>query len=119
MRSQIELYKIQHEDRYPGDDNDDGVEDIADAFEADLTTITNASGTTLAADGALVFGPYLQRFPTNPFAPAAANTVETGAADPLPAAGTDTSGWYFSYALGQIMANDTDSTTTGILHCTL
>ncbi|RLI95907.1 MAG: redox-sensing transcriptional repressor Rex [Candidatus Aenigmatarchaeota archaeon] len=50
IRSQIELYKIQHSDNWPD------TTDLA-SFTADMCT--------QGADG---FGPYLQQIPVNPFA---------------------------------------------------
>jgi general secretion pathway protein G len=66
MRSQIELYKIQHNDLYPGQDAAGG--DIAaDNFVADLTGYTTVDGAAAAAPGDGVYGPYLQKMPMNQF----------------------------------------------------
>jgi general secretion pathway protein G len=87
MRSQIELYKVQHSDAAPA---------IAD-FQAAGGMITQG------ADG---FGPYLQKVPTNPFAPAAVgNVVGTAAQDPA------TCGWQYDPATGAINASDADHST--------
>ena len=58
VRSQIELYKAQHNDRDPWTDS---VTQSTD-FWTQLTTQTNADGSS---GGNL--GPYLQQAPTNPF----------------------------------------------------
>ncbi len=121
MRSQIELYKIQHLDLYPGDDDDDGSEDTTGDFVLDMTTVTNSVGNDVAADGSVVLGPYVQQFPSNPFVSDAddrkeCDTVNDGNGMP---AGDGTTGWLFNYASGRIMANDTKSTTTGTLHSDL
>ncbi|HEV57813.1 MAG TPA: type II secretion system protein, partial [Phycisphaerales bacterium] len=55
VRSQIELYRIQHEDRLPGQTQKDGPVDPA-RFVQDLTQ--------QKADG---LGPYLKRIPRNTF----------------------------------------------------
>ena len=61
IRSQIELYKIQHNDIPPSD------ADQA-TFLAQMTTYSDASGATSATkDAAHPFGPYLQKIPANPF----------------------------------------------------
>jgi general secretion pathway protein G len=58
LRSQIELYKLQHNDKLPGFA---GV--TADEQWEQLTHQTDVDGTT---GGTLDFGPYLQQNPTNP-----------------------------------------------------
>jgi general secretion pathway protein G len=59
MRSQIELYKIQHGGHLPGE----GGATIEEA----LTGLTDVSGAVAAAPGTGVYGPYLQKLPKNPF----------------------------------------------------
>lgn len=102
LRSQVELYKIQHLDCLPGWDG--AAIDDAD-FVADLTGQTDqdgAAGTT--------FGPYLQTFPTNPFVTSAAvaNTVVSGAGA---APGDDASGWWLNTTTGKVSPNDANHAT--------
>jgi general secretion pathway protein G len=59
MRSQIELYKVQHNGALPGEGGA--------TVEQALTGLTDASGDVAAAPGAGVYGPYLQKLPLNPF----------------------------------------------------
>jgi len=98
VRSQIELYKVQHKDDYPGTVN--GTWTIGN-FVTGLTTKTDIDG---AAGGTL--GPYLQKFPTNGFA--ADNTVRdaTAAADPNSESGTN--GWWFNSTTGNFGVNTTE-----------
>lgn len=86
MRSQIELYKVQHNDNPPK---------LA-SFEAQMTGKTDVEGKT-ATDSSTTttFGPYLQRIPNNPFT--GKNSV--GAFD------TD-SDWEYDEDSGQIRAGD-------------
>lgn len=108
VRSQIELYKIQHNDNLPGTVT--GV-----AFADSMTKYTLNDGTLAAAqtpaDG--VFGPYMQVIPTNPFVPVAANadvvTSGTGSA-----AGDNSSGWYFNTDTGVFQANDAETGHTSL-----
>lgn len=58
IRSQIELYKIQHLDNPPTD---------ATTFVLQMTDLSNNAGVLAGAPGVGVFGPYLQKVPTNPF----------------------------------------------------
>ena len=56
IRSQIELYKIQHNDDPPGEAT----------FSTQMTTVTNIVGNAPGV-GEATFGPYLQKIPVNPF----------------------------------------------------
>ncbi|OHB77983.1 MAG: hypothetical protein A2Z25_14070 [Planctomycetes bacterium RBG_16_55_9] len=90
VRSQIELYKIQHNDDLPGDGSA--------SFEQAMTGQTTQAGA-VGTD----FGPYLQKIPTNPFVSGAdANDVTVGTA----VAPTGADGWYFNSSTGAFNAND-------------
>jgi general secretion pathway protein G len=107
VRSQLELYKVQHLEQYPGREGGAGEYD-ATMFVTQLTSRTNAAGEVMGeGDSAADFpyGPYLQKFPANAFvAGAAASQVTIGTADPAPAdAGT---GWYFNSSTGKFSASD-------------
>ena len=83
VRSQLELYKVQHLEAYPGPD--------AAGFVTQLTSKTDSDGTLNPAGK---YGPYLQKFPKNPF------TVDPNAADDVVFAPEacdylGTTGWYF------------------------
>ena len=104
VRSQLELYKVQHFERYPNIDGAGAADASAANFVLRLTGRTLQTGEINAAGP---FGPYLQKFPTNPWAVAGADQVLMGVADPAPGAG---SGWYFNTALGKFSANDADHT---------
>ena len=97
-RSQIELFKIQHTDMIPGFAT--GIT-VAQA----LTMYTNADGTiaTTQAPGTGIFGPYLQKIPTNPFASAGGDVIEDVIADPN--TGDDDPGWFFNTVTGAFGAN--------------
>ncbi len=97
LRSQIELYKIQHLDAYPGLQID-GVTVLGTELVTDLTGQTAQDGT-VGTD----YGPYLQSFPGNPFEDGDA-TVNVGA--PVVVPGDGTSGWYFCTTTGKISPND-------------
>ena len=100
VRSQVELYKVQHLEKLPSVD-ENGSADTAN-FKNRLTGRTDQDGT-INASGA--FGPYLQKFPSNPFATTNQDGVTFGTADPAP--GNDATGWYFHTSLGKFSANDT------------
>lgn len=95
-RSQIQLYKLQHKGALPGA----GTASFSDA----MTKYTDDKGALAAvqAPGAGVYGPYLQKIPTNQFNHS--NEVSTGVLSPAP--GDDSSGWYFNSVTGAFNAND-------------
>jgi general secretion pathway protein G len=79
VRSQIELYKVQHNDLLPGETT--GV-----TFEQALTSKTDIAG---ALDAAGAYGPYLQKIPTNQFNDKSDVRMDGAAA------GANTQGWRF------------------------
>ena len=99
VRSQIELYKIQHNDNYPGTVS--GV-----TFTQALTGYTLADGTLAASQTpgqTGVYGPYLQKIPSNQFCAVAANQTKVN----IGTAVTDgSSGWNFSTTTGVFTAGD-------------
>lgn len=98
LRSQIELYKVQHNERTP-DLNELGAANTAN-FVTRLTGRTDQDGKVNAASGA--YGPYLQKFPSNSFISTGANVVVFGT---TPAVTADT-GWYYDTGTNQIYACD-------------
>ncbi|HUT23235.1 MAG TPA: prepilin-type N-terminal cleavage/methylation domain-containing protein [Sumerlaeia bacterium] len=117
LRNAINLYYHQHGSTYPGavkvdgTGNATGSADNPVALVNQLTLYTDKNGKTSASlDRTLYpFGPYLMKgIPDNPLAAAGAtaNSVsvvtDTGA---VTADGTPTTGWKYSKATGQIIAN--------------
>ena len=97
VRSQIQLFKVQHLDVAPGNS-------MATELTLRSNQGTGAQGSwTTAALGAdantYPLGPYLQKFPTNAFA--ANNTVKISA---TPGSGTE--GWCYDPGTGSFWAND-------------
>ncbi len=108
VRSQIELYKIHHNDNLPGVANGTHVAGLG--FESAMTSKTNQDGV-VGITAEYRFGPYMQRIPDNPFCGTVGeeNSVLTGDAR---AAGTDASGWWFVTSgadAGLFQANDNKS----------
>ncbi len=112
LRSQIELYKIQHHDNYPGDTTGDGMTDSAADFIADLTGTTDSDGAAVVFGTAGALGPYLQSFPTNPFVAdnAVSRLITVAGGVPL---GDNATGWHFDTTIGKVSANDDDEMTGG------
>ena len=90
VRSQIELYKIQHNDNLPGA----GTATLIQALTGQ-TDVAGAVGTD--------YGPYIQQIPTNQFNNRKTIREEAGAST----AGADTHGWVFNTGTGAFQADDT------------
>jgi len=84
IRSQVELYKVQHGGRRPGVDAQGRFD--SQLFARQLTQRTDVQGNTLAGkeDGSERFGPYLQRMPANPYMSGPAAAVVSGGKGPAP-----------------------------------
>ncbi len=115
LRSQIELYKVQHNDNPPE----------AARFIAQMTQTSDIAGTpsgtkqrnpTSSTDG-IDYGPYLERVPINPFNELKDSTDGTqGSVTPVSAKqtpGTDTASWQYNEATGEIWADNSGATTQG------
>jgi hypothetical protein len=106
VRSQIELYKVQHLEHGPHEVIAGDGRWTADPrnFVRRLTKRTGACGRIMPEGDApsdYPYGPYLSEFPSNPFATADAAGVEIGTAqtpdgDP---------GWFFNTQTGEFSAN--------------
>ena len=91
LRSQIELYKVQHNDEPPA---------LA-TFEEQMTETSDIDGNTSGdkeADADAPFGPYLQAIPTNPFTDGN-SVVDWGASD-----ADSEDGWEYNEDTGEIRA---------------
>ena len=96
VRSQIELYKVQHNDNLPGVTN--GTHTASITFEAALTGQTDIFG-----EAGTDYGPYMQKIPTNQFIDSAAIDID----GTLGGGTAGDTGWYFNTTTGAFHA-DTD-----------
>ncbi|MBA4018203.1 MAG: redox-sensing transcriptional repressor Rex [Pirellula sp.] len=93
IRSQIELFKSQHDGKVP-------------ASLDDLTKKTNTAGT-VGTTSAFPYGPYLQELPANPFT--GSQTVSAASSNPPTAAtGSATAGWLYHAASGGVWIDNAD-----------
>ena len=110
LRSQIELYKIQHSDSLAA------ITDDA-SFIVAMTKFTDIKGVICAeqkpGDGR--YGPYVSKIPKNPFNDKSSVRVEIGAST----AGTDADGWVLNTDTGVIQADDALSCSDGTPHTDL
>jgi general secretion pathway protein G len=91
IRQAIELYKVQHNDAFPGA-----------TMVTQLTTQTDASGAA-----GTKYGPYIRNaFPSNPLDPVAATADDVAVvAVVMPGAPTAAGGWIYSSLTGEFRAN--------------
>jgi len=116
MRSQIELYKIHHNDNLPGVANGTHIDNggLSVGFTIAMTSKTNQDGV-VGATAEYRFGPYMQRIPDNPFCGTVGveNDVTLAAARiAVGAVGSDATGWWFVTSgvdAGLFQANDAKS----------
>jgi prepilin-type N-terminal cleavage/methylation domain-containing protein len=114
MRNGIELYYHQHNETYPGRNDNTGNPTVdpavaATAFLDQLTQYTDINGhVAVAKDATHIYGPYIKAstLPTNPY-----NNDNTVVCDPVTNDITDrtsggTQGWRFYTLTGVLMAND-------------
>ncbi|HIJ66729.1 MAG TPA: type II secretion system protein [Planctomycetes bacterium] len=94
IRSQIELYKIQHNDNEPTFAN----------FTAQMTQQTDIAG-----NAGTDFGPYLQQIPVNPF-------TNANALDNSGTAGDGVGDWEYDETDGSFYADDTGTDAAGVDH---
>ncbi|MGB1125170.1 MAG: type II secretion system protein [Phycisphaeraceae bacterium] len=93
LRSQVELYKNQHNNEYPTADGT-----LSGAWDwTKMTSKTDIDGAVGTTAGTHIYGPYMQQAPKNPFVATAATTEFGTAVD-----GTD--GWVVNTTTGVIRA---------------
>jgi len=102
VRSQIELYKIQHNDNLPGVIK--GTHTAGATFEQAMTGYTDIFGEVKLAAGPDIYGPYLQKMPANQFVDS--SVVIKGTAEPPAVVDDGTQGWYFNTDTGKFRATD-------------
>ena len=116
MRSQIELYKAQHNDKLPGSETAvsvTGIGSVGNAtFVQAMTGYTDVDGNVQPAPGPNIYGPYMQKIPTNGFNNL--DTVTFNAATPLGQVGTNNAGWNLDPDTGKFQADDNQLCSDGV-----
>jgi prepilin-type N-terminal cleavage/methylation domain-containing protein len=117
LRSAVELYRLQHGNKYPSAVASAGGADCTTvkgvgkinedvSFKEALTKLSNVKGETCDANpsgGAYVYGPYLREVPAEPVTLSTAIKIDTTATNVVPAAATG--GWQFNNVTGQLVMN--------------
>ena len=107
LRSQIELYKVQHRD-HPPMQATDGTVVFGGQFKqmvycTDMDGQVKSKKSRTVRDKVYTFGPYLERIPKNPFN-GSQGIVRAHDKDAVPVAGG--AGWVYVPETGAIYAND-------------
>lgn len=113
LRAAVDLYKVQHDDVYPGYPAGGGTPTEAE-FVNQLTLASKKDGSTAALGTAgYPLGPYLKTgVPANPFnGLSTVKIIADGVA--FPTAGDDTTGWVFKPETGELKANTAATTSSG------
>lgn len=115
MRTQIELYKMQHQDIPPGYINGSGAPTalLALQFTA-TTTVEGAVSTSPVPAGAYVNGPYVKKIPENPFNKLSTIAYVDAAADFAAAADDTSSGWLYKKETAEFKINRTGVDSEGV-----
>lgn len=129
LRSAIDLYRVQHNGKYPGQvaatgatctvgSAGTGAINTAQAVIDQLTKYSSASGTTCSgADPTTLLGPYLRKgVPADPITNSAAIAVATAGTPLAPAAATG--GWAYDNKTGQIVMNSNANDSKGAAYST-
>ena len=111
LRTQIGIYKAQHDDVAPGYPNGDPANVPTEAaFIDQMTNPTDINGDSAAAN--TPFGPYLRNIPENPInGLSSVEVLDIG--DPVPAIGNDSHGWVFIPSIYILRADTAELDTNG------
>lgn len=101
MRSQIELYKLQHNEQLPGGG--------AATFEESLTGKTDVDGAVWTTGTS--YGPYMQKLPTNQFVDSSIVTEDGTIGDGMSA--DPKTGWEFNTTTGELYPDYVDADGDG------
>jgi general secretion pathway protein G len=104
VRQAIELYKVQHNDKFPAQSG-------GQTMVVQLTSTTDVAGAA-----GTKYGPYIRNaFPANPIN--GLNTVTEAAT--MAGAATDASGWFYASGSGEFRANSTGTGPSGTAYFSL
>ena len=115
LRTQIELYKLQHNQYPPGYVNGAGAPIATVSLQLIGTTTVNgqASPSTVPSDPFL-YGPYIKKIPENPFNKLSTIAYVAEATDFSAAVDGTSSGWLYKKETAEIVMNMTGTDSEGV-----
>jgi general secretion pathway protein G len=107
VRSQIQLYKVNHNDNLPGVPNGTQHPATGATFSTAMTGYTDVFGAIKTSTDPNTYGPYLMKIPTNQFVDT--SNVSIGNTNGVPPAADPSGafGWFFDQDTGAFWAIDT------------
>jgi len=114
IRTQIELYKLQHNGYPPGYTNGAGIDIPTLVLQlTGTTTVTGVTSPSTVPSTPFLYGPYLKKIPKNSF-----NNLSTiaYAADFSAEVDGTSSGWLYIKETGEIAMNMTGTDTEGVAY---
>ena len=117
IRTQIELYKLQHNGYTPGYINGAGFpEGTAELQLIKTTTVTGQTSPNTVPSDPFLYGPYLKKIPANPFnKDSSIGYVDVGTDFSAAVDGTS-SGWLYKKETGEIAMNYTGTDSEGVAY---
>ena len=115
MRTQIELYKLEHNGAHPG--YVDGAGAPVAILELQFTKTTKVGGSASAStipSGEYIYGPYVKMLPENPFNSLSTITYVDQATAFATAADGTSSGWLYKKETAEIRLNWTGADPDGV-----
>jgi general secretion pathway protein G len=115
IRSQIEVYKLQHSGVPPGYVNGAGasVENLVLQLTA-TSSVTGAVSTSTIPVDPYLYGPYLKKIPENPYNGLSNIAYVSEGTDFSAAADGTSSGWLYKKETGEFRVNWTGNDSSGI-----
>jgi len=119
MRTQIELYKMQHNGYPPGYIGGSGT-DLAATVEMQLTGTSRSDGLpspSTVPTSPFLYGPYLKKIPPNPYNGLSNLLILADGASFSASADGTSSGWLYRKDTAQIALNWTGTDSSGVAYC--
>ncbi len=115
IRSQIELYKLQHKGIPPGYVNGSGAPTALLELQFTATTAeTGAASPSKVPSAPYLYGPYIKKLPENPYNKLSNITYVAAATDFSTAVDGTSSGWLYKKETGEFKINWTGTDSEGI-----
>ena len=115
LRTQIELYKMQHNQYPPGYVNGAGapIATVSLQLIGTTTVAGQASPSTVPSDP-FIYGPYIKKIPENPFNKLSTIAYVAEATDFSAAVDGTSSGWLYKKETAEIVLNMTGTDSEGV-----